>query len=338
MTRICIVGCGAVVESAHARVLPVLRDRLRVTGCYDVDVDRARTVANMFGARLAGHVDDLPGDLDRWDAALIATPPAFHAPLALGLLGSGKHVLVEKPFATVESDARAIVGAAAAGGLRALVGHFRRYYPSVQAARAFLAAEGGAAAVERIEAWEGARWSWPARSSYAFTHADGGVALDTGSHVLDVALYVLGLDEGEPELALETVHKEPPTEPSQDVEVRASLRSGAATLPLLFRVSRLEPLAGALKLRLRDGGWIVVPGGYAPSATHIVAGAPRAVPPPGDATYLPPDPMSAFYCEYLDLLRSIEEPAYISAIDARRFVGVTRILERITTAAGRAAS
>src|SRR5262245_42264156 len=43
------------------------------------------------------------------DAVFVATPNAFHAPLALAALAASKHVIVEKPFATNATEAAAVV-------------------------------------------------------------------------------------------------------------------------------------------------------------------------------------------------------------------------------------
>ena len=333
MIRLCIIGCGAVVEGSHARVLPALADRVRVTACYDLDVARARAMARRLGAKRAARPDAIAADHGLWDAALVATPPADHAPLVRALISGGRHVLVEKPFVTHESDARELVTAAEDGRVRLLVGHFRRFYPALQAARAFVAS-GALGPIERIEVWEGGRWDWPARSSYAFTSPDGGVTLDTGSHALDTLLYTLGLDTSDDvRLDIEACAKTPATEPSQDATVRGRLSGGAlAPTPLLVRVSRLGPLATAVKLHGADGRTLVIPASFAGMATLVTGGVPTAVSPPADATYRPPDATSAFYSEHLDFVRAIEEPTWSSVLDAGRFIGLTRVLEAITAA------
>lgn len=273
----------------------------------------------------------MPADADLWDAALIATPPGDHAPLARVLLDAGKHVLVEKPFATAIRDAHACLERARTVSRRLLVGHFRRYYPSVQGARAALAS-GVLGTVRSAEVWEGARFDWPARSSYAFTSPHGGVALDTGSHALDTLLYVLGVDgDAAVGFDIESCRKEPSREPSQDVEVRGILRApGGVRVPMLVRLSRTGPLATAVKLHGSTGATLVVPAGYAGTATLVEHGVPRPVPAPAGSRYRPPDPTSAFLCEYADLLASIADPGYESEIDAARFVALTGILEAIT--------
>lgn len=62
------------------------------------------------------------------DAVVIATPVRSHAPLALMALDRGCHVLVEKPLAASEVDARQI---RAHRGGRVMVGHLLRHHPAI---------------------------------------------------------------------------------------------------------------------------------------------------------------------------------------------------------------
>lgn len=62
------------------------------------------------------------------DAVVIATPARSHAPLALLALDRGRHVLVEKPLAPSEADARRI---REHRGGRVMVGHLLRHHPAI---------------------------------------------------------------------------------------------------------------------------------------------------------------------------------------------------------------
>jgi myo-inositol 2-dehydrogenase/D-chiro-inositol 1-dehydrogenase len=58
-----------------------------------------------------------------FDLIDIVTPNDTHREIALAAIGSGKHVLLEKPMATTVEDCKAIVTAAAASGVRLAIGH-----------------------------------------------------------------------------------------------------------------------------------------------------------------------------------------------------------------------
>ena len=65
-------------------------------------------------------------------AAILVTPTPLHARQACQVLEAGKHVFVEIPMADNIADARALVDKANATGLKAMVGHVRRFNPPHQ--------------------------------------------------------------------------------------------------------------------------------------------------------------------------------------------------------------
>lgn len=77
---------------------------------------------------------DLGECLDQPDveAAILVTPTPIHASQAMQVLGAGKHVFVEIPMADNIEDSRALVSKANAMGLKAMVGHVRRFNPPHQ--------------------------------------------------------------------------------------------------------------------------------------------------------------------------------------------------------------
>ena len=82
------------------------------------------------------------------DAALVAVPPAVHAPLASAALDVGLHCLIEKPFASTLEDAHRIVDRAEAVGRVVMVSQQYRYRPGARTVQR-LVAEG---AIGRIGA------------------------------------------------------------------------------------------------------------------------------------------------------------------------------------------
>jgi predicted dehydrogenase len=69
------------------------------------------------------------------DAVSVATPPRTHYRLVEAALQAGKHVLVEKPLATTEEDARALIALAERRGLTLMPGHTFLYSPPVNKVR-----------------------------------------------------------------------------------------------------------------------------------------------------------------------------------------------------------
>jgi len=68
-------------------------------------------------------------------AVLLSTPPSTHADLAMTILNAGRHVLVEKPFATTSHQAKQLIEAADRHGLVAMPGHTFLYSPAVRLLR-----------------------------------------------------------------------------------------------------------------------------------------------------------------------------------------------------------
>jgi len=121
--RLGVVGTGAMGE-LHCRVAAQMAGRFEFVGVHDINVARARVVAEQFGTRAYERFEEL---LDRAEAIVIATPPATHAEVAIAALDAGRHVLVEKPIAADIADGERIAEAARRAGRACLVGHIERY-------------------------------------------------------------------------------------------------------------------------------------------------------------------------------------------------------------------
>jgi len=77
---------------------------------------------------------------DDIDLVYCALPPSAHLEWCTAALNSGKHVLVEKPFANNAQDAAQIVAAARAAGRHAFEGMHYRFHPLFERALALLRA------------------------------------------------------------------------------------------------------------------------------------------------------------------------------------------------------
>ena len=60
---------------------------------------------------------------DDIDAVVVAAPTVFHADLAVAVLESGRHLLVEKPLALDSTDAARVARAGAATGCGGVASH-----------------------------------------------------------------------------------------------------------------------------------------------------------------------------------------------------------------------
>ncbi|MEN0085797.1 MAG: Gfo/Idh/MocA family oxidoreductase [Leifsonia sp.] len=130
------------------------------------------------------------GDLD---LVSVAVPTFLHAPIAVGALEAGLHVLSEKPIARTAAEAQTMVDAAHRAGRVLEVAFNHRRRGDIEALKA--AIDGG-----QIGRPYHARAIWlrragiPALGSW-FTNremAGGGPLIDIGVHVLDYALHLFG--------------------------------------------------------------------------------------------------------------------------------------------------
>jgi predicted dehydrogenase len=125
--RVAVLGCGY-WGSKHARVLRSL-ESVKTLAVIDADAERVRRMcASIPGAVGYTSLDEA---LDHIDAAVVATPPSTHAPMAMRLIEAGKHVLVEKPMAVESADARRMIAAAQARDVVLMVGHTFEYHSAV---------------------------------------------------------------------------------------------------------------------------------------------------------------------------------------------------------------
>lgn len=113
--KVGIIGAGVISEQYLGNLISF--PDLEVVFVADPVAQRARERAERFDVGGWGDVDDLLGR-DDIELVLNLTPPAFHVPVGLQILQSGKHVWSEKPIALDVQGARELLTLARASGLR----------------------------------------------------------------------------------------------------------------------------------------------------------------------------------------------------------------------------
>lgn len=173
------MGCGY-WGSKHVRVLNSLEDVGEVL-LVDSRAGRLRDLARFYPA--ARGFTCLADALPLADAVVVATPPTTHVPIALEVIGAGRHVLVEKPLAPAAADARRVIAAAARAGVVLMVGHTFEYNPAVRKLRELV--QGG----ELGELY----YLDSARLNLGLYQDDVNVIWDLAPHDVSIINYVLGL-------------------------------------------------------------------------------------------------------------------------------------------------
>jgi myo-inositol 2-dehydrogenase/D-chiro-inositol 1-dehydrogenase len=127
--RVGIIGTG-VMGADHARLLGGMISGAELGAVFDVDRQRARTVADAIpGTRVLTDPIELIRD-DTIDAVLVASSDQTHEEFVLACIAAGKPVLCEKPLAPSVDGCQRILDAEMAWGTRLVsVGFMRRYDP-----------------------------------------------------------------------------------------------------------------------------------------------------------------------------------------------------------------
>src|SRR5262245_18765812 len=190
--RIGLVGVGAAAQISHIPTL-MRTEGLELVALCDRDPEKAQRVAQKFQIPTASsRLDDLLED-ETLDAIDICTPNFLHAPMATAALEAGKHVLCERPLARSADEASQMVKVARKADRILMCAVQHRFRPDAQLLRKvvekgdlgeiFFAKAGWLR--QRTE-WDSDAWRRQKREP------GGGVVLDLGFQMLDLALWVLG--------------------------------------------------------------------------------------------------------------------------------------------------
>ena len=186
---VAMVGCGQIAE-AHLKGVDVV-EGARLVFAMDVDAEKARSAAERHGeVRWSTDYAEALADSEV-DAVVLCLPHDLHLSFAVQAAEAGKHILVEKPMALSEAEAREMVAAADHSKVRLSVGQSTRYFATYQQARALLA-EGR---IGRVINVLHQRTFWIERLSTDWRRvqgACGGLYLPLfGSHDVDAILWLL---------------------------------------------------------------------------------------------------------------------------------------------------
>jgi predicted dehydrogenase len=108
--RVAVVGCGNISRAYVDTLLPY--DEVELVGAVDLDHERARALASVFGGRAYESFEEVLAD-ESVDAVLNLVGQTLHADITERSLEAGKHVHSEKPLALTYERARELVECAA---------------------------------------------------------------------------------------------------------------------------------------------------------------------------------------------------------------------------------
>ncbi|UOQ45588.1 Gfo/Idh/MocA family oxidoreductase [Halobacillus salinarum] len=194
--KIAVIGCGSIAQHRH---LPEydMNSNVEITAVCDIVEERAKEVAEKFGAESVYTDYHTLLEQENVDAVSVCTPNYLHAPVSIAALKAGCHVLCEKPMATSKEEAEEMIQAAEQNGRKLMIGHNQRFVPSHQKAKELIqAGELGKIYSFRTTFGHGGPEGWSAegkdtwffKKDKAFIGAMG----DLGVHKADLLRYLLG--------------------------------------------------------------------------------------------------------------------------------------------------
>jgi levoglucosan dehydrogenase len=199
--RIGMIGAGTMAR-AHSLALglapnlyPDLPLRPRLVAVADINERLARELAERFGyERIEPDWQSLLDAIDV-DLVVVCLPPTQNREVILGAAAVGKHVVSEKPLATSGVIAAELLEACRTAGVFHGLGAAYRWTPALRAIRAMLE-RGELGEVRSIRASflldYAADPDTPLLWRFRRSLAGGGIAIDTGYHLVDCARYLIG--------------------------------------------------------------------------------------------------------------------------------------------------
>lgn len=193
--KVAVIGCGSIAKYRH---LPEYHSnkQVEIVAVCDIVAERAEEMALQYGAKAFTDYKDVV-NLDEIDAISVCLPNYLHAPVSIAALNAGKHVLCEKPMATSQEEAEAMIQAAKANDKKLMIGHNQRFVSSHQKAKEIIET-GKLGKIYSFKTTFGhpgpEGWSIDGAGSWFFNKEKAfiGAMGDLGVHKADLMRYLLG--------------------------------------------------------------------------------------------------------------------------------------------------
>jgi predicted dehydrogenase len=190
--RVGIIGCGRIVEDAHAPSLLSLADTATVVALADPSAERREAVAAIVGSVPVEH-EDWREMLERvpLDVAVIAVPHHLHKAAIVDAAKAGVDIVSEKPLANTLEEIDEIEAAVEAAGIRLSVMHNWLWNSNLRTAVGLVSegAVGDPFLVRSASIW-GVPWaSKDPRGNWRLNRAQsgGGIVIDAVYHPIYVS-------------------------------------------------------------------------------------------------------------------------------------------------------
>ncbi|MGD0037380.1 MAG: Gfo/Idh/MocA family oxidoreductase [Bacteroidota bacterium] len=192
--RIGIVGLGSIAQTIHLPILSKFPD-VEIVAVCDLDRAKAQFVADKFKIRRYYNNFEkmlaIEQDLDGID---ICTPTILHKDMAIAALAEKNNVLIEKPLARTAIEAEEIAASAKKYHQTLMVGMNNRFRPDAMILKSFVEDKALGKLFYAKAGWFkklNAESAWLTKK----TQSGGGVVLDLGIVMLDLAFWMMGFPE-----------------------------------------------------------------------------------------------------------------------------------------------
>ena len=188
-TRVLISGVGGIAQVTHLPILSKM-ENIEIAGVCDIEKGKAKSIAAKYNIK--DHFSDFNEMISKVEAdcVFITSPTGSHSDQSLKAFKKGLHALVEKPVARTYSETEKIVHAAKKAGKILMVGMNNRFRPDLMMQESFISA-GELGEIFYVKTGFLKKRSTVEKWALNKKESGGGVFMDLGIVMLDIALWVL---------------------------------------------------------------------------------------------------------------------------------------------------
>jgi len=237
--RLGMIGCGG-ISNQHARNLVDLPG-VRIVALADLNMANSAALKERYPALAAADEFSDYRELlaTNVDGVIIMTPHGLHYGQIGDALRADKHVLTEKPFVTHPEQARELIALARARGRILMVAYqYARLWPYRYAQEQI--ASGALGELLFYSSLIAQNWAHVGGWRRSAILSEGGMLVDTGSHFVDLMLFLTRMRPDEVVAFGQTAAEVPRSDGDADGETTTDIVTGAT---IRFNGGRIATLA-----------------------------------------------------------------------------------------------
>ncbi|HOV99650.1 MAG TPA: Gfo/Idh/MocA family oxidoreductase [Bacteroidota bacterium] len=192
--RLGVVGVGSIAQTIHLPILSRMPD-VEIVAVCDIDRAKAQYVADKFDVRrYYNNYEKMFIVEQELDGILICTPTNLHKEMAIAASEAKHNMLIEKPLARTAKEAEEIVSSVKKNHVKLMVGMNNRFRPDTMILKSFIEEQALGKIFYAKTGWfkkfqENTHWFTRK------TESGGGVVLDLGIVMFDLAFWMMGYPE-----------------------------------------------------------------------------------------------------------------------------------------------